>query len=438
MLLNQPQPRSIQKLNWVLGLILLILGFRLLSGTPLPLVKELEAFAIVLMLGYVFVRFILYRIYIAKPNYTLFELYLLILQIVPLYSAWRAHSVFGQPFIYGVLTQRYVWVSCVALILLDLMKRGIVTIKHIERALLLLAWGSLLVYGILQIVVDPSKFAEEYPSFAAAAGNGEYTFKFETTALTFGFIYYLLGGILLRSMRHYWLALPFLLFLFVVIDKRSLYVAMGFVIIWVVWLYTSKARFIKFAFKSGLVIGMTLAILLVLEPEIIYAFVSRFSDALFVMATGEKGEDASSNARIIEVLMAMPYIESHPFLGSGDLSDQWENGFEGAMGYFFPSDIGLVGGVFVYGVVGVLVLYVQFFFLQRPMNKKVAGESEWLILVVLYAMAVLLLTQSFIKGGIVFTPAITLIFIVVARHGIKASRERSAVNGQAPLEIREG
>jgi hypothetical protein len=134
---------------------------------------------------------------------------------------------------------------------------------------------------------------------------------------------------------------------------------------------------------------------------------------------GEEGNDVSSNARIKEFVIALPFIQSQWLLGNGDLSDQWTGGYGGVIGYFFPSDLGLLGGVFVYGVVGVLFLYLQIVFIRRPKIQSKPRNKADVFLVTVYTMIVLLLVQSVIRGGIVFTPAITLAFIVIAYYGSK-------------------
>lgn len=401
----------------LISVVLLIFGFRLLAGTPIPLIKEMEAIAIVLMLGYVYFHYVLVRLGSSRPSYSLLELYILAIQFVPLYSAWRAYIVFGQPLLYGTLTQRYIWVSCVALIVLSLLRRGVITLLHLQQALVILAWLSLVMYALLRFMGDPAKYVDEYPAFATYAGGGEYLFKFETVMLAFGLMYHMLNGVMSRSSKHLLLALPFLLFLVVFVDKRSLDLAIVVALFWAIWRYSPPARFLIIALYAMASLAVALVMVNVIYPEFLSALTGRFSDALQVVIKGEEGNDVSSNARIKEFVAALPYLQSQWLLGNGDLSDQWAGGYGGTIGYFFPSDIGLLGGVFVYGVAGVLFLYLQIAFIKRPKLQNRRHDTADVFLVTAYTMIVLLLVQSLIRGGIVFTPGITLVFIVIAYYG---------------------
>jgi hypothetical protein len=89
----------------------------------------------------------------------------------------------------------------------------------------------------------------------------------------------------------------------------------------------------------------------------------KYIDAFGVILTGEEGSDASANARISETLVALPYIQKNFLLGSGDVSHRWGGGYEGVLGaYFYPSDIGIIGVLFVYGAIGFALFAGQFIF----------------------------------------------------------------------------
>src|SRR5690606_12721301 len=46
--------------------------------------------------------------------------------------------------------------------------------------------------------------------------------------------------------------------------------------------------------------------------------------------------------------------------GNGFLSNQYNEGFSGMYDHFFPTDIGIMGNLFLYGIIGTLCFYLPF------------------------------------------------------------------------------
>jgi hypothetical protein len=81
-------------------------------------------------------------------------------------------------------------------------------------------------------------------------------------------------------------------------------------------------------------------------------------------------EDVSANARVLETLIAMPYVQKNPWFGNGNISNQWQGGNEHVLGgYFHPSDIGIIGVLFMYGVTGLLLFSWQYWFAIKAAGK---------------------------------------------------------------------
>jgi hypothetical protein len=45
------------------------------------------------------------------------------------------------------------------------------------------------------------------------------------------------------------------------------------------------------------------------------------------------------------------------WFGIGKVSNHFNDGFSSIFGYFYPSDIGLLGGVLLYGIIGAIFIY---------------------------------------------------------------------------------
>ena len=88
---------------------------------------------------------------------------------------------------------------------------------------------------------------------------------------------------------------------------------------------------------------------------------------------GETTDEASSAVRFMEFNTALSYIDKNPILGNGFISNQWNGGWRDLLGYFYPVDIGILGNIFVFGILGTFLLYLPFVFslhISREVNSK--------------------------------------------------------------------
>ena len=399
----------------IISAVISLIVFRFISKIPLPHSFLIEIFAILLGGCFILVR------YIVKPvmgrTYAIagFDLYVLLLLFMPLYSGVRAYAVYGQPMIYGIFSQSAIWLLSLVLILLHLIRVGVLEPDKIQKSLLGLAWIFVFCFCVLTSVLDPAQFAENYPTFATP-----YEFKFEPILTIFAFFVYYFRGMRDKKSFDILLALVLILFLVFVFGKRSLILAMALAIIIVTWSSFSLVRFISIFFRILCAIGLGVLLVGYISPEFLSATSYNWLASINVVTTGEAGGDASSNARLTQIALALPHLKEYWLLGGGDLSNQWYGGYERVLGYFYPSDIGVLGGLYVYGVLGVLLYYVQIIFLaKRPTNMTSNNTVIWLAC---YGVVLALLLQSVIKGGLFFAPALTLFFIAVM-EGIRATNK---------------
>ena len=64
--------------------------------------------------------------------------------------------------------------------------------------------------------------------------------------------------------------------------------------------------------------------------------------------TNESSSEPSAAVRFVEYNTAIEYILKNPVFGNGFISNQWKGGYQNIFGYFYPSDIGILGNIFVY------------------------------------------------------------------------------------------
>jgi len=296
---------------------------------------------------------------------TRFEIFVLALLIFPFVAAYQASREFGQPFLHGLLAGRGIVLVGAAPLLILMLRRRVVGLDDVERALVGLAWLSLAGYVALVSLADPSAFAAYDTEFVTGGFTRETVFKFDSAFVVFGFFYYAFLGQAQRAPRRLAMAVPFLLYLVLVDGSRSMLLSLGITYA-VLSLRWSEPR-------SRLLTATAVTVLMVFPLSVFYLidaarfdeFASRMWAALAVLLTGEPASDPSANARVYETILAWPYLTEHWLLGNGLLSHRWRGGYAGAIGYFYPADIGLLGVVFSFGLLGALLFGAQFAFAAR-------------------------------------------------------------------------
>ncbi len=339
-----------------------------------------------------------------------FELYVLLaLVMLPLWTGLAAHFEFGQPFAFGALANRNVFLMVGALFIMYMVKHRKINVKDIERALCWLAWCTLILFVLINMLLDPTHFMDYKGGFVGGGGSSEASFKFNTLFIIFGFYYYIFQGFRYKSRKFYMYGMLFLAYLVFLDGGRSLLLSVFLSCFYFIWRWASwrKLFVLMPKFLLGIVLAVGLAI--VVNPSGVLSVATKFVDAFTVVATGEKSNDASANARILESAIALPYIQKHWAFGNGKLSNKWHDGYEGQFGYFFPSDIGVIGVLYIYGFLGLLFFLGQFYYAisianKLPYSPLLDGVKGFLLYFILH---------SVVTGRFVHFAEISLFFIAI-------------------------
>jgi hypothetical protein len=187
-------------------------------------------------------------------------------------------------------------------------------------------------------------------------------------------------------------------------------------------LFNSKIYNWVFYFCSIVILcGFSLAAIHMLYPELLTSKVEFYTQMFEVFFTGQESSDPSSNARIYatEIVIDYFYANSDALLfGFGKVSHQFNDGWESIFGYFYPSDIGLLGGFFLYGVVGLILLYIIPIYISIKVLRETSLIKNNFIITVRYVLiSVLLLFQQHAGFFAIMTIVVPL-FILKAYKSI--------------------
>jgi hypothetical protein len=128
---------------------------------------------------------------------------------------------------------------------------------------------------------------------------------------------------------------------------------------------------------------------------------------------------------------ALEHIASHPILGAGEDSAYGQSYQDIVAPWFYPSDLGLVGVTYKYGVVGVLLyLFMHFKILLALWSANIAHrERMGRIDPLLWALLMFMTAQSFnlaLNPGLAYAQGITLGSLALALASLETFRHRAA------------
>ena len=348
-----------------------------------------------------------------RLRFSAIELYVVgIIIFVPLASALAAWHTFGQPIPFGVLAQRNLALSAIAIAAIVVLKNKPDLLINVDGAIRLLSWTSLILYAGMAVFLDPLRLAQSGSSLVTGV-NSSPTFKFDNTFILFGVLYYSCAGFRCKSLYNYMLALPFLLWLFFGAGGRSMLLALSLGFLLYTLYVASASRIVTYIPKLLLCLVALAGLLWMISPAYVSDFGARFVDAITAILTGDRTGDASANARISEFAMILPHLQKNWMFGNGDISNQWRGGYESALGaYFFPSDLGIFGVLFVYGLVGAAIFGIQFYFAfrysRRQPDPMLRNLSDCMLAFMIY-----LAIHSLVTGRFAFYPQIGLFCVAI-------------------------
>ncbi len=395
---------NLQKNKFILLIIIIfIFTYKFFQSTPYAAVMfKFHA----VFLGFILIFLIFYIIDIlltGKHINSIVFYFLLITFILPLYSAFRANIEFGQPYLYGILSER-IWLQMgVGIWVYYVLVTEKISISTFQSTFVFMAWASIIIFSFIALTYDPSQYAE-IPDYASAGvGERGIRFKFQNYFITFGVIYYFIRFNIDKDRKYLIALLLLLAYVLFIIQGRGYMLGIVFTFLLFYLFNTSFRQLIPIFIKLTLFILFALFLINLFMPDYLEMMSNMFAQ-LFHVLDGEASADISANARIHESSVVFNYFESHPlsiFAGIGKISTQWNGGYETLFGYFFPSDLGPLGEIFLYGIIGFIILHIVPFMMIIKLLIQVPGKEN----VFIYSLKYLLIYfafMSFYQGVFVF------------------------------------
>lgn len=323
-----------------------------------------------------------------------FEIYVALLMVVmPIWSGIMALTVNNQPIWFGILGFRGCWLLTFGLAVLYSIRSRLFSIVDVDRALVVSAWITVVVYTAMLVFLNPSDFTRYGNGFIEDRHIDGLRFKLNTSLPIYGLFHYLVIGWRERRFRWYLLSLFFWLLIFRDAGGRTVTIC-SFIAILVVSFHWGGLKRLFFG-----VVGLSFVLFIVIgiswlaDPEIMIDRLNKFSDAIAVVTLdSDLIDDSSAASRVNQIFIALPLVEENFWFGMGRVSHQWiKDGYMALFGkYFFPDDIGILGMILQFGLLGVAFFARQFVFAWiyatrvRQAHPTIATDTAELYLVYIF------------------------------------------------------
>lgn len=400
-----------------------IVSYRvLLNSTIYPLIKVLE---IVYLAGiFLYLAYRLLKRSVSK-NFKInsFEALLILLSTLPFISAIAARFEFGQPIVYGLATSREFYFIYGGLVIYNMLKEGEVSIDLVERAFLGAVWFNLIFFYFLSLFTNPSAYKDTGLAGSNTAKGGDVYYRFNMSFVFMGSIYYTVKAFLKKNYINLLYASFFIIYLvFFRLDRTSIFVVFASLGLFFVTGLSIKQQALSII-KVGVPGVLLLGIIILAFPEILEKYLAMFSDVIATLL-GKANEDGKESVRLHELNVAIKYIAKNPIIGNGKVSPSWvEGGYNHFLGFFYASDIGVVGQVFVFGFVGATILYSQFLFsLYYVINTHTFKSNVFFVSSKFYLLAMFM--DSITNGYLTLYAAQTLTVIAFIYYFYKQSKTK--------------
>lgn len=302
--------------------------------------------------------------------------------IMPIISAIQASKVFGQPIVFGLIAQRQLTMVLCAHFVATALADSWLTKEKFEKYFIGSLHIMLFVFLVFYMFVDPARFIDT--DFVTLSLNKGYRYEFPDSCI-YGLFLYGLFKIWITKEKGWLLSVLLSAFYILVylMDRTQLIAIAGTIAVYVL-LNFSFPRIIRTAILAGVGGVIAFGALGLLAPDFLTKNINLYVTAVETL-TGEKVAESSTNVRFMESKIALDGFIKHPIMGVGFLSTKWNDGFRSLNKHFYPVDVGILGNLFVYGIIGTLVFYIPFFITWKY-SRKIKNKNDALIVSSIYVL----------------------------------------------------
>lgn len=317
----------------------LVVEFSLLTHVPIPYISVISN-PLFLLLLCVFVGFYIQKSIRDRQLPPPFFFLLIPILLIPFTSAYQPKSVFDQPFIYGFLAEKIKFFIPSIPLLTYLLEPERLDIKVIEKLVVSVSLIYFFTALSLYLFVNPEFFSESnFVNLSKVRGP---RYNINQALIVSLFLYSIYKSTYELKLKYIPLIVTILFYLLIFVKGRSLLATLFVALL--------QFFFIKLTWRQKAIVAPVSIIILLFLTAFSHAFYRDELDSLIQLFSSAKnvfreGEflDGAAALRVSQSIIAWDGIRENLLLGNGFLSHQWNGGFVGQFGRFFPSDIGWLG-----------------------------------------------------------------------------------------------
>lgn len=364
------------------------------------------------------------------------DLIVFLFMLVPIYNAIVVHYTLDQSLmkaLYRLAGSLFVTSASLTYYLIRINK---LTIKQYVLANVVLCWFTLLFYSYISFTVNPATFSDGSADGLVGfnPSKGGYIFRFSSSFLMFGMVYYFLQFILQDKFSGLFAFLILCAYQVFVDKGRSEFISEMIPLFLYMFIVLKWHKTFKKLFQLFSIIGFACLVLYFVYPDAL-----KFTADMYIVFAkfllGKKTGEGSADVRWEEMGAVYTYFLRHPthiFFGIGCPKKlvMMLN-----VGNVVLGDIGIVGGVLSQGIVGVIVINSIFLYpIYIAVKMKVYKNNIY------YNTGLLGLCSIFIQSlfaGTIYSGGFgfVLFFLIVEYYRAKEQQYLKAVAANPDADI---
>lgn len=331
---------------------------------------------------------------------------------IPLQSVLAAKYYWGEPFIYAFLATKAWTFSIVAIVFFYQLKKRNITLYQINDILITIAWTQFICYTLIGIFFTPHNPDVSYQECNDVKGGCFYAF--DMLFICYALLFYFFKFFKTNSYKYLVYAILFFAYIFFFYQKRSLNITLiGTIGIYFLFNVSLKKKIVySFTLISFLVISFGL--IYFLEPAVIHHLLKAYGN-IVDFVEGQKVQEASAGSRVKQVIISGLFLARNPssfFFGNGQWSNHWGGNPQMMFGRYYPNEVGILGMWVTYGLIGILVVQLEFLLPYLWIRKVKINKNDLLFQTCKYYM-VFYWIKSLPTGGSYSEPGLGAPFIFI-------------------------
>lgn len=405
------EPMSVWGKTWIL-VIFILFTTRILTRTPLvDYYMPFEILWYIFIISFTFVYG--FYVFLIKKAIDEIHYYYVLILVMPVWAGYMAVLSEGSPFLGGFSSQRHWYGISGIFVLIYLLQIRFFTIGDLFRALKWLGWGTMVYFILCYIFLDPTKYLD-YSFVGYSDIKGGYRFKFGIDFIAFLAVYYTVDYVKKKDRRSIWLSGVHLSYLFFLHQGRSVMISVVASIFVFYMFEVNWQRAVRIFTTIGVSFLLIMGIMYAIIPDRVNDYVIQYTSLATVVFTGNASGESSVDARLEEIGILLVYLQNYKIgwlIGLGKFSSD-ETTEAHTIFTVPPGDIGILGSIMTYGILGSILIYLQYFISFRSVKFIRRYKNEPFMIAAKYFLIFSFLS-SLAKGYLFMQPGSTAIFILI-------------------------